>query len=133
MIASRFFHSSLREIELHTQEILSLQSSLRQRVLTGKFKISKQNANPEEGAEEDYYKKIFKSPLHDSEFPDSGNLPSAERKKFDKSYLNRDTKLVEKKQASQKVIGVASRTARLIQIGKKLVFNALSRLKNFIH
>ena len=41
MIQSRFFHSSLKEIEFNIKEIYSLQSELRKRVLATTNKLAK--------------------------------------------------------------------------------------------
>jgi hypothetical protein len=40
MIQSRFFHSSIQEIELHVKEIHSLQGELREKILTSLNKSS---------------------------------------------------------------------------------------------
>ena len=132
MIKSRFFHSSLREVELHTREISLLQSSLRQKVLIGKFRNRKLGVDSIRSQDGDIYEKIFKSPFHDLEPHDSEKLPSADLGAFDKNYAYRDVIFKRTKHSKHQAVKQSSHISELIRKGKIFIFNIFNRIKFFI-
>jgi hypothetical protein len=122
----------LREVELHTQEISLLQSSLRQKVLIGKFRNRKLGVDFRRSQEGDNYEKIFKSPLHDLESHDSEKLPSADLGAFYKNYAYRDMIFKRTKHAKHQAVKQSSHISELIRKGKKFIVNIFNRVKFFI-